>query len=741
MKFNYPSLILIIISLFSYSLKAQSVWINSERSEKTDDLLYAKVHPHAYEVFELNAEKLTQLLNNVPDRFETDKTGAFIEFPNSQGKITSYEVKEASNFESGLQEKYPEIRAYIGINPKNTTDYIRFSYSPQKGLSSMSFTVDSPTTFIESINIEDELYAVYDRKSGYTLNQNFECLTENSNNSEISENQIESRHSYDGKLRTYRVAIAATAEYTNYHGGTKADALAAMNETMTRVNGIFEKDFTIHINIITDNEEVIYLDPVTDPFTWDADDQSQFNQQIQNTINSTFNNSEYDFGHLFSTGNPQGHAGFIGCICVPGESASAWTRHSVPQGDAFDTNYVAHEMGHQFGANHIHITNGFEGHNNHVEPGSGSTVMSYAGISGDLDVQDSGDDYFNQINMLQVANHIRNEEGANCAAITEFDNQAPTVDAGNDYTIPMGTAFVLDAEGSDADEDQLTYCWEQKDRYLNYTNLKPTATEDKNPLFRSYKPRFNNKRYFPNIKSIFESDNEELGWEWEVIPVVARELNFAVTVRDNFSGFGQSKTDDMKITVSDEAGPFKVTTPSFEGTTWQPGSTKTIKWNVANTDASPINTDNVDIFLIAYNFNDELNIIPLLENTPNDGEQEVDIPNQIGYYEEARIMVKASDNIFFAIGNKDFVMAGDIGLEEFNLTNIKLYPNPATGSLFIEAEEKGNITIINILGSKVLTKSFEATRNEINISSLKPGIYLASLEINGKRRVEKIIIE
>lgn len=584
-----------------------------------------------------------------------DRTQAIVmEFPNADGKFESFRVFELSNMEPELAARYPDIKSYAGQGIEDPSTTIRFSMSPL-GFQSMVIYGDRTAVFIEKYNTEGTLYTVYRKKDKAASLSAFDCKVIDSAKKDLQlSNAMQLRpNADDGVLRTYRLAMSVTGEYTTYFGGTKALALAAINNTMTRVNGVFELDFGVHMNLIANTDAVIYTNASTDPYSAAATGAGgAWNQELQSTLTSVIGNANYDIGHLFGASGGGGNAGCIGCVCVnpttsvPLGKGSGFTSpgDAIPSGDNFDIDYVAHEMGHQFGANHT-FTHSNEGTGKQMEPGSGSTIMGYAGITS-LDVQPHSDAYFHAVSIQQVTDYIKT---TTCQTTTTTGNAIPTANAGADYTIPKSTPFVLTGSGTDANGDALTYIWEEMDN--GSSSAAPSATKTTGPNFRSYSPSSSTSRYFPRIQSTIAGATTTAGTELtvEALSSVARTLNFRFTVRDNHAGGPANNSDDMVVTVNATAGPFAVTAPNT-AVSWPVGSSQTVTWSVAGTTANGVNCANVDILLstdggLTYP-------ITLLAGTPNDGTQAITVPNNIGTTN--RVMVKGSNHIFFDISNANF---------------------------------------------------------------------------------------
>ena len=640
--------------------------IKNTPSEKTSIL--KNFDKNKYQLFSLNLDNFKILLADVPSRKNIGSSPmVVINFPDKKGNMERFQVSETSTLAPEIAIKYPNIKTYIGFSLDNPGGRIRFSISPQ-GLKTMSTYPNKPALFTVPLNKGDKsLYISYDRSMRIDSKKDFECLTENEN-VPIKEIISLNRDANDQILRTLRIAISTTGEYTNFwddgddtNGDAQEDALAALVSTLNRTNEVFEVDMAITFQLVT-GTEIIYPTSSTDPYT------GSFNSQLQSTLTSEVGESNYDIGHLFNYGGNNGNAGCIGCVCVDGQKGSGFSSHSFTDNDGgpnmddfFDIDYVPHEIGHQMGGNHT-FSQSNEGTGVNYEPGSGTTIMGYAGITGANDVQDHSDPYFHYGTINQVLNNL---DTRTCWTSSEITNNPPVADAGDDYTIPQGTAFKLVGSASDSDEeDVLTYTWEQVDSgTTTSSNFGPTKTSG--AVWRSRPPSSNPIRYMPVRSRVLSGELTEANPQetedntsWETVSTVARSLNFALTVRDRsetngVGQFPQSDFDFMTVTVDGSSGPFAVTSQTTNET-WNVGESQTITWDVAGTDTGSVNTSSVNIYLST----DGGLTFPFLaaSNVANDGSHTFSVPSVDGDTDQLRVMVEGNDNIFYAINSTNFTL-------------------------------------------------------------------------------------
>ena len=653
MKQKFLLLALLATSSFLQAQDKGIFWKSAESKSKI--ALENKLELPTHQLLDLDVSGATNFLRNAPDRFSSQKSTIVLSLPNADGTMEQFRIFENSNMDPELAARYPEIKSYIGIGIDNPTASAYISTSPL-GFKSMVLNPGKPAVFVEPYSQDLQTYTVYTKSDKKTAFTKFECAVLDRVTPSLEGANLRP-NADDGNLRTFRLAMSVTGEYTAYFGGTKAQALAAINNTMTRVNGVFEKDFNVRMVLISNTDLVIYTSASTDPYSVSSS-MSNWNQQLQTTLTNTIGNANYDVGHLFGASGGGGNAGCIGCVCVnptstvPLGKGSGYTSpaNGVPSGDAFDIDYVAHELGHQFGANHTFSMSN-EGTGANMEPGSGSTIMGYAGITSQ-DVQLNSDPYFHAISIQQVTNNIKTKT---CPTLTATGNAIPTANAGLDFTIPKSTPFMLTGSGTDANGDALTYIWEQFDNASSAqtgASSAASATKTSGPTFRSYSPSTSTSRYFPRMQSVLTGATTTSGSEIvvEALPSVARTMNFRFTVRDNRAGGSTNNSDDMIVTVNGTAGPFVVTAPNT-AVSYVGGSSQTITWNVAGTTANGVNCANVDILIST---NGGTTWSTLLAATPNDGTQAVTSPNTAGT--QNRIMIKGTNHIFFDVSNTNFTI-------------------------------------------------------------------------------------
>lgn len=607
--------------------------------------------PEKFSSFSLNTEVLLQALSQAPVRKVSERqTGVTISIPNAEGNLEVFEVLEASNFAPGLQAAYPNLRAYVGKGKTDKGAILRLSVGT-KGVSGMILRSGTGSEFIERYAADAPVYVVYNsrnKKGGSP----FVCGTEDQELAESLEPQALRRSAMDsnGELMTFRLALSCNGQYTQYHGNSIAGALEAMNATMTRVNGVFERDLAVHLTIIENNTAVIYTNPNTDPYS--NTNMNAWNGELQETLTDVIGEANYDIGHMFGASGGGGNAGCIGCVCVNNQKGSGITSPSngIPEGDTFDIDYVAHEMGHQLGGTHTYSAYN-EGTGTNVEPGSGSTIMGYAGIVPGLNVQNNSDDYFVYVSILQIEANLANKT---CPVRETIIGSNPVADAGSDYITPYSTPFILTGASSDPDGDLVNYCWENSDNVTGNTdgnNSECSPTKASGPNFRSYDPAISASRTFPRIQSVVANNltTTTAGFTSEAISSVARELNFALTVRDAATGVGRTSTDFMKVDVTTAAGPFLVSSPNTNAALVA-GTNHTVTWDVAGTTANGVDTPYVDIYMSTNGGT----VYPILlaSQVPNDGSETITIPNQTGNLN--RVMVRGHNHIFFDISNANF---------------------------------------------------------------------------------------
>ncbi|MCR5887088.1 M12 family metallo-peptidase [Hymenobacter sp. J193] len=557
-----------------------------------------------------------------------------IALPLPNGTSGRFQLTTVPVLPAALAARFPQIVTYAGQGIDDPTATVRLDVTPA-GLHAQILSA-SGTVYIDPAGAAT--HVVYDR-SALTGAAPVCYVTSGRGVAQTARTQVSASGE---QLRTYRIAVACTGEYARAKGGTVAGALAGITTSINRVSGIYERELAIRLQLVDNEETLIYLDPATDPYSNEVDDAAlNTNQRI---IDERIGTANYDIGHLFCTAD--GGLASMAVVCENGYKAQGGTGLPNPSGDAFDVDFVAHEIGHQFGASHTfngtagNCAGGNRESTTAYEPGSGTTIMAYAGICAPQNLQANSDPYFHAISLDEISTFAASGSGSACPALTSTANHAPTASAGSRYVLPIGTPFTLTGSGSDVDGNILTYCWEQFDKGAAGA---PTAPRGSAPIFRSYAPTTSPARTFPNLADLL-SNTTRVG---EVLPSYARRLVFRLTTRDNRGGFA---ADTVLLPVVGTAGPFLVTEPAA-AQTWLAGAPQRVAWDVARTNQAPINTQLVDILLSTDG--GQTFPITLAAGTPNDGAQLVSIPSNTPATTQARIKVAAVGNIYFDISNQN----------------------------------------------------------------------------------------
>ncbi|NHM06604.1 T9SS type A sorting domain-containing protein [Flavobacterium sp. CYK-4] len=644
-----------VLVLFSVGQSfAQSIWKKVSQDEVNVPVLARDSHPSEFQLYFLNIDVLKAKLATAPSRTSGVESSVVVAFPNPQGQMQNFRIYEASVMHPELAARHSEIQSYVGLGIDDKTATIRFS-TTLFGLHTMTFSGVNGTSYIDPYSKDLKYYMVFNKSSLQSTKSHVCKVTDEEIDiaQDLPMDASMSRAS-NGLFKTYRLALACTIEYAAFHvnaaglsGGTlaqkKAAVLAAMVVTMTRVNFCFERDMAFTLVLIPNNEDIINI-------TSDSLDNNNTNNvllgQNQTFIDGIIGDANYDIGHIATTGG--GGVATPQSPCNSGSKARGVTGLDSPVGDQYDIDFVAHEMGHQYGCSHTFNGDGGNcGGGNRVqasafEPGSGTTIMAYAGICAPQDVQQHSDAYYHARSLIQMISFVNG--AGNCGVITPNGNSAPVVDAGLNYTIPNGTPFVLTGAATDADNDSLTYCWEQYNAGSTTGNPSPTITTA--PNFRSFNPTASTKRYFPSLETLTSATGTST---WEVLPTVARTMVFSLVVRDNRSPLGgQTQRGTMNITFA-SVGPFKVTSQAATEA-WAQNSSQTVTWDVAGTDGNGINVSQVNIKLstdggLTYPYT-------LATNTANDGSEVITAPDLVAT--NCRVMVESVGNVFFAINSKPF---------------------------------------------------------------------------------------
>ena len=635
---------------------SSALWQDIAKEQKLQQRVGGELEIKARSLI-LNESGLKQLLtgsnpqSTAARKIESEAYKPEIELPLPDGSFIRLRAISSPILSPEVAEQYPEIKTWRvqGIEDQAVSGRLDFT---SKGFHGMLTLSDGDTIYIDPDAKSDQLYHSLSKKQNVShFKSDFNCqvhdqhsILNDSTVAKLAGKKPEQASIAALDLITYRLAVAATAEYTSSQGGTPASAYASMVTTVNRVNEIYQRDLGIQFNLVT-TDSLAYTDASTDPYTNNSTP-DLVEENIRN-LSAMVGSSNYDLGHVFAQGNIGGLA-YVGVACDNNYKAGGATGTPNPQGETFSIEYVAHEMGHQLGATHTFnsqissCSGGNRTPETAVEPGSGSSIMSYSGICGSDNLQNHSDAMFHSVSINQINSHTRSLN--NCGVESSTGNQKPSASAGSDGIVPINTPFILDGSATGG----TTYAWDQTD-----AGKASTVDVDlgNNAIIRTFLPSSSATRFIPNLSDLFAGTTRK----GEKLPQTVRDLNFDFVVRD---GDGGVDTDDKKISVKDTGSIFRVLSHGSSEII-KTGNTTSVAWSTAKTNFFPISCNNVDIKLLRVD--GKMNTLKL--NTPNDGSEPVIVPSSTPLMSNARIMVACSNQPFFQISS------GNITVQQGSVTS------------------------------------------------------------------------
>ena len=638
----------------------------------------AEKNVSVYRVYRLDVAALRTYLANAPVEFTADARPALrLAVPLPNGTTETFAIYDSPILAPVVAAQYPNIKTYTGqAQTAGSTAVIRFSFTGDEfnaivlGLPGAGAAYFEKSTAAPGANVYLS-YSTLDvlPATGSRAAKKNPCgvqpLSRPINVGGINRAATGALRT-GGTLRTLRLAITATGEFTNAKGtpnNTAAGGYAAVVQYVNRLVAVYRRELSVSF-VLVSTASVVYPDPATDPFLTPTANGTVL-PVSQSVLDNNVGDANYDIGHTLGYGGAGSGGGLAqgSSVCSSGSKAQAVS--DVNEGNAgqfpavFGDQVFCHEVGHQVGMNHSYNSSipvcTTRNPDTSMEPGAGTTIMSYGYTCADATDPAKNDDYetgylpflnFHAVNLAEATAFLGT---ISCYTTTNTGNSVPVITAfTTGRTIPKSTPFALTGTATDADAGNvLSYSWEGMDAGAPAaTPPGPTVLGDpaQAPFFRSYEPAATITRLFPRLASILDGTNQAKG---DKLPSVGRVVNLRLTVRDNVNGANEASS---AITIDGNSGPFLITS-NLAGS--YPGNTpQTVTWSVNNTTAAPVSCANVDILLST---DGGLTFpITLLTATPNDGTEPVTMPVLPAAITTARIKVQASNNIFFDISNTNF---------------------------------------------------------------------------------------
>ncbi|MBX2907673.1 MAG: Ig-like domain-containing protein [Taibaiella sp.] len=701
MKKLFTCITLLLTAGVQLASAKDAVWTRVAKEQAPAKELL-RMPPSEYLVYKADVAALKAMLWALPQDYSQAR---IMELPMPDGSFRAFRVWETPMMPASLAAQYPDIRTFTAeaVDNKNVTAKFDFT---ELGFHAVVLG-DANVPFIDPYdNLNDGYYVVHnkatetrpfaarmicaigndDHAGGQKMETlhsglpatNLKAVFNHEDASAISLNGTSSidepmaltASSSPTPIRRYDLALSANNFYcqaaTGFPTPTIGQCLSAMTTSMNRVNGVYNRELSVQMNFVATENLIIWPTATgsangPDPFNAINSNASSCLTQNQTECDTRIGSANYDIGHVFTTG--AGGLASVGVVCNNSFKARGVTGSSVPVGDAFDIDYVCHEMGHQFGSSHTFNNNvdgscsGNASMTHAYEPASGITIMDYAGICSPDNVARNSSPYFSANSLEQIVPLLSGSEGT-CASSTPTTHPPVTIGGFiQTYNIPYKTPFELagpTATGSGGDT-AITYGWYQNN--LGDFGLRLNQTHVFGPLFRSYQPVYTNARVFPANDSVIIGVYNHAG---ERMADTARYMTFKTVIRNIAAGMGAVliPDDTVHLNVSSTGAAngyagFVVTSQGTTGIVYTGGSTQTVTWNVVGTNLAPVSAANVDIFMSV----DGGRTWPYTVGTfPNTGTASITVPNPAATSTTARFKVKGSGNVFFNINSRNFTV-------------------------------------------------------------------------------------
>ncbi len=652
-KTNY--FLLLLFSLLLTNLGAQKGFFEVITNKNLPKPVEAVQNIKKMNIIRLNETALRQYLSGAPMEFLENSAALPLEIPLPDGTIETFELLESPNLAPEIAAQYPDIKTYAGNGQKHKEYAIRINLT-SLGLSAILLDGTGGAIYFEHYSTADpNLYFSYFTKDAIAPPSHLRARCDFDHQHDLHKEKPDSHGDHDkstgSTLRTFRLAMAANAEFTaEFGGGTAAGGLAAVTNYVNTINAIYRQELSIHFNLVS-GTNLIYTNAGTDPY---SNDTGPMIDENRTNVDAVIGSANYDIAHVLGYDVNFGSGGglaYAGVVCEDGYKGGGASVIGSGYGQVFYDQLILHEMGHQFGMSHSYnsVIPVCTTRNpaTSVEPGAGATIMSYGFTCGSDDYFSSSQMgpilIFHTISYSQAETYIASAGG--CFSATATGNAVPVITMPNNYTIPKSTPFALTGSAdTPGNGDNYTYCWEGTNIGTSTPNAGTLANTAEPPFFRTYAPSSSPTRTFPLLSAILDGSNYAKG---DKLPSVGIATTHRLTVRDNNAAGGGLDFGEVTVTVDGNIGPFLETT-NLAGS-YAANTTQTITWSVNGTDNA---TPNVKISLSTdggMTFP-----IELVASTANDGSEDITIPNNPT--STARIKVEAIGNIFFDISNADFTI-------------------------------------------------------------------------------------
>ncbi len=476
-------------------------------------------------------------------------------------------------------------------------------------------------------------------------------------------------------------------QYEGPSSGLEAGLLRTLNNSCGNENTC-EAPYNLLATVDPENDRNIIL-------TWNSDHTPEFGYCIYR--DGFLFNMSHELTYVDENTDIGGHRYYITALCSGGETASS-NEYSITSGSDCEP---PRDFYFSYGAdNKLQL--------NWTSTGNSS-------VSGYLVYRKTADTPYKRVKLASASTTSFKDQSATPG--TEYQYVMEAYYSGTDCT----SAYANDLFDSDKFFINVDWSNEPKDLQATYNEEDTIMSLRWKPAYQAtaYDIMRNGEKISEVTSGTFEDADLELG-ETYCYQIVAHGEDF--------------ETHSNEVCIEMPAAPEPPVLPCSAPTNLrreEPLGMAHIAWD-APEDRVP---ESYTVVIINHQLNDTTDVTGLTELFYEEAIA-IDITDKS--YKVKAVYEECESEFALTANGEDFIRVTNLSVDE-NQMNVKLYPNPTSGQLNIEAEEMTTVSVYDVVGQCVMQTAAQDGRATIDMSQLQNGIYFVKVNTGNGSAVQRVV--